>query len=159
MPDDDTVSVLPIEDADRCVVASSSSLELASASPYAGPVLDMPSFRSKVTPFPRTSVRTARFRTSVGAVLRPTIVWRPSVLIVQLRSLSSVGGSGARYGGGMSAGRLQRERGLMSLRSAEASGRLGYHMHLLNVALAGRPPSDANSPLTLITALPREHPP
>jgi hypothetical protein len=57
----------------------------------------------------------------------------------------------------MSACRLQRERGLMPLRSAEASGRLEYHMHLLNVALAGRPPSDANSPLTLIIALPREH--
>jgi hypothetical protein len=36
------------------------------------------------------------------------------------------------------------------------SGRLEYYMHLINVTLARRPPSDANLPLTLIIALPTE---
>jgi hypothetical protein len=80
-PEDDIVSALPVDEAERCVLACPSSLaELVRAgavsSLYAGPA--MPSWPSNVTPFPRPSVRTARLRAAAGSVQRPSIVCRQS---------------------------------------------------------------------------------
>jgi hypothetical protein len=82
MPDEDIVSVFPIDEADRCVFSWPSSLsellrDTALSPLYAGPppAPARPSRPSNWTPFPLTLVRRCRVCASSRSVLCPTIFW------------------------------------------------------------------------------------
>jgi hypothetical protein len=166
MPDEDIVSVFPIDEADRCVFSCPSSLsellrDTALSPLYAGPPPARPSWPSNWTPFPLTLVRRCRVCASSRSVLCPTIFWyyRRPVILVLILPLTSLGFRSRASGHahyrrrGMSARRLLGRRGVHTIMNVcqmqdARTRRLGrtflrYYTFCINVTLARRRPSDA----------------